>query len=146
MWQVRWEWLGNHEVNEDQIPISLLHSSFLALWLHKQDWTPVLGRIRALGISFQVWEQHFSQITMAPAEGKKQRMSECDDLGYTKQQRESWVTFQGERHKKKWCELVWAEKNQHSLLSTISECSNLISYLLLKKSPTKKTQTTTTYM
>lgn len=74
-------------------------------------------------------------------------MNECDDLGYTKQQRESWVTFQGERHKKKWCELVWAEKNQHSLLSTISECSNLISYLLVsQKISNQKTQTTTTYV
>lgn len=47
--------------------------------------------------------------------------------------RESWVTLQGERHKKKWCVLVWAEKNRHNLLSTIPECSNLISYLLLSQ-------------
>lgn len=65
--------------------------------------------------------------------GGKNRMNECDDSAYTKQQRESWATFQGERHKKKWCVLVWAEKNRQNLLSTISECSNPISYLLLSQ-------------
>lgn len=128
----------------DQIPISLPCSSFLALWLHEQDWTPVLSRIGASGISFQIWEQHSSEITMALVQREKQRMNGCDDSGCTKQPRESWVTFQGERHKKKWRVLVWAEKKRQNLLSTISECSHLISYPFLKKSPNKKPQTITT--
>lgn len=129
---------------EDQIPISLLCSSFLALWLHKQDWTLVLCRIRALGISFRIWEQCFSEITMALVEGEKSEKEWVCDSGYTKQQRKNpeWP-FGGKDPRKSdvcWCE----QKKRDKICSQKYQSAYLLPVTLSKKSPTKKPQTITT--
>lgn len=136
VWLVRWGWLGNHEGNallnrrsDSNTPALLIIFSLVTT---RAGLDTCAVQNQSFGDQLSDLREAFSEIIRALVEEEKTENEWVWWFRLHKNPKtDSWGTFQRERQKIKWYLLVWAERNRQNSLSKISECRNLISYLLL---------------